>query len=59
MSAMLVAKLLPLCEHLATRKWTDQEISDDIEFTQTELQQNFQSLTQVSLNEIYYIVLIV
>ncbi|EPB90895.1 hypothetical protein HMPREF1544_02313 [Mucor circinelloides 1006PhL] len=42
MSAMLVAKLLPLCEHLATRKWTDQEISDDIEFTQTELQQNFQ-----------------
>lgn len=47
MSAMLVAKLLPLCEHLATRKWTDQEISDDIEFTQTELQQNFQSLTQV------------
>ena len=45
MSAMLVAKLLPLCEHLATRKWTDQEISDDIEFTQTELQQNFQSLT--------------
>ena len=59
MSAMLVAKLLPLCEHLATRKWTDQEISDDIEFTQTELQQNFQSLTQVSLNEIYYTVLIV
>ncbi|KAF1804606.1 ATPase, V1 complex, subunit H [Mucor lusitanicus] len=45
MSAMLVAKLLPLCEHLATRKWTDQEIADDIEFTQTELQQNFQSLT--------------
>ncbi|KAL9554891.1 hypothetical protein MBANPS3_002601 [Mucor bainieri] len=48
MSAMLVAKLLPLCEHLATRKWTDQEIADDIEFTQTELQQNFQSLTQVN-----------
>ncbi|KAI8639812.1 ATPase V1 complex subunit H [Parasitella parasitica] len=45
MSAMLVAKLLPLCEHLATRKWTDQEISDDIEFTQNELQQNFQSLS--------------
>jgi V-type H+-transporting ATPase subunit H len=42
---MLVAKLLPLCEHLATRKWSDQEISDDIEFTQTKLQQNFQSLT--------------
>jgi V-type H+-transporting ATPase subunit H len=42
---MLVAKLLPLCEHLATRKWSDQEIADDIQFIQTELQQNFQSLT--------------
>ncbi|CEP09165.1 hypothetical protein [Parasitella parasitica] len=49
MSAMLVAKLLPLCEHLATRKWTDQEISDDIDFTQNELQQNFQSLRQVHI----------
>lgn len=45
MSAMLVAKLLPLCEHLATRKWTDDEIAGDIEFIQNELQQNFQSLT--------------
>ncbi|KAG2196715.1 hypothetical protein INT47_009625 [Mucor saturninus] len=45
MSAMLVAKLLPLCEHLSTRKWADSEIADDIAFTQNELQQNFASLS--------------
>ncbi|RCH90842.1 H(+)-transporting V1 sector ATPase subunit H [Rhizopus azygosporus] len=45
MSAMLVAKLLPFTEHLATRKWSDQEIVDDIEYMITELQQNFQSLS--------------
>ena len=45
MSAMLVAKLLPLCDHLATRKWTDDEIAEDITYIQNELQQNFQSLT--------------
>ncbi|KAG2231488.1 ATPase V1 complex subunit H [Thamnidium elegans] len=45
MSAMLVAKLLPLCEHLSTRKWADPEIADDIEFTQNELQRSFQSLS--------------
>ncbi|KAI8876435.1 ARM repeat-containing protein [Backusella circina FSU 941] len=45
MQAMLVAKLLPLTEHLVTRKWSDEEISDDLEYIKTELQQNFQSLT--------------
>ncbi|KAI9347485.1 ATPase V1 complex subunit H [Pilaira anomala] len=45
MSAMLVAKLLPLCDHLATRKWTDTEIAEDIAFIQNKLQQNFQSLS--------------
>jgi V-type H+-transporting ATPase subunit H len=44
MSAMLVAKLLPLTEHLATRKWTDQEMMEDIEFVKNELQQSFQRL---------------
>ncbi|KAI8378858.1 ATPase V1 complex subunit H [Choanephora cucurbitarum] len=43
--AMLVAKLLPLCEHLGTRKWNDQEITEDIAFVQEELQKSFQSLT--------------
>lgn len=41
---MLVAKLLPLTEHLSTRKWSDQEITDDVEFVKTALEQNFQSL---------------
>ncbi|GAA5806858.1 hypothetical protein MFLAVUS_000206 [Mucor flavus] len=45
MSAMLVAKLLPLCEQLSTRKWADPEIADDIAFTQSELQRSFQSLS--------------
>lgn len=44
LSAMLVAKLLPLTEHLSTRKWSDQEITDDVEFVKTALEQNFQSL---------------
>lgn len=42
---MLVAKLLPFVEHLSTRKWSDQEVVDDIEFVQERLQDNFQSLT--------------
>jgi V-type H+-transporting ATPase subunit H len=45
MQAMLVAKLLPLTEHLVTRKWSDEEISEDLEYIKGELQQNFQSLT--------------
>ncbi|KAI9496928.1 ATPase V1 complex subunit H [Zychaea mexicana] len=45
LSAMLVAKLLPFTEHLHTRKWSDQEVVNDIDLIQTELQNNFQSLT--------------
>ncbi|KAI8140720.1 armadillo-type protein [Fennellomyces sp. T-0311] len=45
LSAMLVAKLLPFAEHLSTRKWSDQEVVDDIELIKNELQNNFQSLT--------------
>ncbi|KAG2228215.1 hypothetical protein INT45_011007 [Circinella minor] len=45
LSAMLVAKLLPFAEHLSTRKWSDQEIMDDIHLIIRELQNNFQSLT--------------
>ncbi|KAF8753311.1 V-ATPase subunit H [Rhizoctonia solani] len=43
--SMLVAKLLPFCKNLATRKWTDEEILDDITFLRDLLQQNFESLT--------------
>ncbi|KAL0090381.1 ATPase, V1 complex, subunit H [Phycomyces blakesleeanus] len=45
LSAMLVAKLLPFVEHLGTRKWSDQDMKDDIGFIQTELQGSFQSMT--------------
>ncbi|KAL1924262.1 uncharacterized protein VTP21DRAFT_7297 [Calcarisporiella thermophila] len=43
--AMLVAKMLPFCENLAGRKWSDQEIMEDIEVLQSILQENFQSLS--------------
>ncbi|CAE6424615.1 hypothetical protein ACGC1H_002574 [Rhizoctonia solani] len=43
--SMLVAKLLPFCKNLATRKWTDEEILEDITFLRDLLQQNFESLT--------------
>ncbi|KAI9471850.1 MAG: ATPase, V1 complex, subunit H [Benjaminiella poitrasii] len=45
MSSMLVSRLLPLCDHLATRKWTDQDIVEDIQFLRSELEKNFLSLT--------------
>ncbi|CAO3613026.1 unnamed protein product [Cunninghamella blakesleeana] len=45
LAAMLVAKLLPFTENLATRKWTDNDILDDLEYLKERLQENFQSLT--------------
>ncbi|KAH7107786.1 ATPase, V1 complex, subunit H [Auriculariales sp. MPI-PUGE-AT-0066] len=43
--AMLVAKLLPFVKNLATRKWSDEEIPEDIAFLKDELSANFESLT--------------
>ncbi|KAG8926037.1 H(+)-transporting V1 sector ATPase subunit H [Tulasnella sp. 408] len=43
--AMLVAKLLPYVKNLSTRKWSDEEIVEDIEFLKEELTKNFESLT--------------
>ncbi|QRV75408.1 V-type H+-transporting ATPase 54 kD subunit [Ceratobasidium sp. AG-Ba] len=43
--SMLVAKLLPFCKNLATRKWTDEEIVEDVTFLRDLLQQNFESLS--------------
>lgn len=43
--SMLVAKLLPFCKNLATRKWTDEEILEDVTSLKDLLQQNFESLT--------------
>ncbi|KAI9308760.1 ATPase V1 complex subunit H [Cunninghamella echinulata] len=45
LAAMLVAKLLPFTENLLTRKWTDSDILDDLEYLKERLQENFQSLT--------------
>ncbi|KAJ2959036.1 hypothetical protein NQZ79_g5447 [Umbelopsis isabellina] len=45
LAAMLVAKLLPFTENLSTRKWSDSDILEDIEFLKSELQENFQSLS--------------
>lgn len=44
---MLVAKLLPFTENLSSRKWSDPDITEDIEYLNEKLQENFQSLTQV------------
>ncbi|KAK7466870.1 H(+)-transporting V1 sector ATPase subunit H [Stygiomarasmius scandens] len=43
--AMLVAQLLPFAKNLCTRKWTDEDIVEDVQFLRDELNANFQSLT--------------
>ncbi|KAG0166701.1 H(+)-transporting V1 sector ATPase subunit H [Apophysomyces sp. BC1034] len=45
LAAMLVAKLLPFTENLSTRKWSDEDIVEDIDYLKEKLQENFQSLT--------------
>ncbi|KAH9946339.1 ATPase V1 complex subunit H [Epithele typhae] len=43
--AMLVAQLLPFTKNLSTRKWTDEDILEDIQFLRDELSTRFESLT--------------
>ncbi|KAH8108453.1 ATPase, V1 complex, subunit H [Phellopilus nigrolimitatus] len=43
--SMLVAQLLPFAKSLCGRKWTDEDIVDDIQFLRDELKANFDSLT--------------
>lgn len=43
--AMLVAQLLPFAKNLSSRKWTDEDILEDVKFLRDELTLNFQSLT--------------
>jgi len=43
--AMLVAELLPFAKNLCTRKWSDEDIIEDVQFLRDELNTNFQSLT--------------
>jgi len=42
---MIVAKLLQFTRALSSRKWTDQEITEDLDFLQDELQASFDKLT--------------
>ncbi|KAH8833511.1 armadillo-type protein [Flagelloscypha sp. PMI_526] len=42
---MLVARLLPFSKNLAGRKWSDEDIVEDVQFLRDELTLNFQSLT--------------
>ena len=45
--AMLVAQLLPFAKNLSGRKWTDEDIVEDIQFLRDELSTRFESLTWV------------
>ncbi|KAG1759401.1 ATPase V1 complex subunit H [Suillus occidentalis] len=44
-SAMLVAQLLPFSKNLSTRKWSDEDILEDVQYVRDELERNFESLT--------------
>ena len=43
--AMLVAQLLPFVKNLSTRKWTDEDIPEDVQYLRDELNARFESLT--------------
>ncbi|TFK25032.1 hypothetical protein FA15DRAFT_668906 [Coprinopsis marcescibilis] len=43
--AMLVCQLLPYSKNLAARKWTDEDIIEDVKFLKDELTTRFQSLS--------------
>jgi V-type H+-transporting ATPase subunit H len=45
--AMLVAQLLPFVKNLCSRKFSDEDIIEDVIFLRDELHANFQSLTSV------------
>ncbi len=42
---MLVAELLPLVKNLLTRKYSDEETVEDLEFLRDELARNFERLS--------------
>ncbi|KAJ3563189.1 hypothetical protein NP233_g9103 [Leucocoprinus birnbaumii] len=43
--AMLVAQLLPFAKNLSQRKWSDEDIIEDVQFLKEELTTHFQNLT--------------
>lgn len=46
---MLVAQLLPFVKTLCSRKWSDEDVLEDVQFLRDELKANFDSLTYVYL----------
>jgi V-type H+-transporting ATPase subunit H len=42
---MFVVKLLPFVRNLAARKWSDDEVVEDIQYLNEELSAHFQNLT--------------
>lgn len=44
----LVAKLLPFVDSIKDRKWSDDDVKDDVEFLREELKKKFDGLTLVS-----------
>lgn len=44
---MLVVKLLPFVNNLSTRKWSDEDIIEDVQYLKGEMTANFQSLSYV------------
>jgi len=45
LAAMLVAQLLPFSKNLSARKFSDEDILEDVHFVRDELERNFESLT--------------
>lgn len=45
--AMLVAELLPFANNLSSRKWSDEDIPEDVQFLRDELKSRFESLSYV------------
>ncbi|KAF8938382.1 H(+)-transporting V1 sector ATPase subunit H [Haplosporangium gracile] len=45
LAAMAAVKLLQFSENLSSRKWSDTEILEDVNFLKTQLQENFHTLT--------------
>ncbi|KAF8836764.1 ATPase V1 complex subunit H [Paxillus ammoniavirescens] len=43
--AMLVAQLLPFSKNLSARKFSDEDILEDVQYVRDELERNFESLT--------------
>ncbi|KAJ1549725.1 V-type proton ATPase subunit H, partial [Cladochytrium tenue] len=42
---MLGNKVLPVCESLSARKWTDTEITDDLDYIKEQLGKSVQTLS--------------